>query len=117
MMMMPQIAALVMLPLARRSCRLQQLARQAFADQRAGFADAEDRCKRTEARAAFLAEEHFVERLEPIAQRLEAVLLADSKHFVLDRLRVSDLGRQRIEAAREIFHCRAFFVGGGAEFL
>ena len=61
---------------------------EAGVDQRDRLGDAVDRDEAAEARPLGLAEQHLVERAEPGAQRLEAVLVADGVDEVLQRLGV-----------------------------
>src|SRR5262245_66523558 len=77
-----------------------KLALERLGDQRAGLADAVKLDEGAEARALLLAEQHGVKRRKPIAQRLEAVLLADGVNLRLDllgRQAVFHLGKPRIE--------------------
>src|SRR5690554_4777353 len=63
-----------------------QCAVQRLSDQRARLLDAVKLDEGTEARPLRLAEQHLVERREPIAQRLEAVRLADGVDLALNAL-------------------------------
>ena len=63
-----------------------ELAREAGVDQGDRLGDAVERDEAAEARALLLAEEHLVDRGEPVAERLEAVVVADGEDEVLQRL-------------------------------
>jgi hypothetical protein len=69
-----------------------EFAGEGVADHGGGGAGAVEGGERAEARALFLAEQHLVERLEPIAQWLEGVLLADLVDDVLDQRAFSGAG-------------------------
>ncbi len=79
--------------------RLHQIAGQPLAQQCSRFAHAEDRGEVDRSAGRLLGRTALRRAPEPVAQRLEAVRFADGVDFVLDRFGVSDVGRQRIEAA------------------
>src|SRR5581483_3916822 len=77
-----------------------ELAPKRLGDQRACLGDAVKLDEGAEARALRLAEQNFVERREPVAQRLEAVLLADRIDLGLNLLgehAVRQPGEPRVE--------------------
>ena len=60
--------------------RLPQRAREPLINQRNRLLDTIKRDEATEPRALRRAQEHFIDRFEPVAQRLKAMLFADSEH-------------------------------------
>ena len=56
-----------------------QLARQGALDQRAGFVDTVKRDEATETRPLIGAQQHLIQRLEPILHRLETMIAANGK--------------------------------------
>src|SRR3569833_4006601 len=68
--------------------RLHQLAGQRGFDELAGFVDAVEGDERAEARALIGAKQHLIDRAEPVAQRIEAVRVADRIDDVLQFLGV-----------------------------
>src|SRR5262245_58508587 len=92
---------------ARMGC---ECTRQRRADQDRGLGAAEESSKRTEPGPLCLAERDFVDRLEPIAQRLESVRLADLVDGVLHRFAVA-LSRHVLENVGERCKRRSLLAG------
>ena len=87
----------------------QALALQHRVDQREAFFQSVERHEGAHARALFLAQQDLVERLEPVAQVLVAVVLADGIDLVLDRHAVR-VGGQRPQAPRKVRQRLALFL-------
>ena len=87
-----------------------KLAGEALADKLCRVLDAEKHGEGTEPWALFLTEQDLVECLEPVAQRVEAVLLSHLVDVELGGLGVGDIA-ESIECGCEVFHCGALAVG------
>ena len=90
----------------------QVLARESFLDQFDRLIDAVKSDERTHARPLGLAQQDFIERLEPVTQVFKAVAFAD---FVNFRLQVFGLGLgiHRAERIGEVFEGRMLTLGRG----
>src|SRR3546814_11103150 len=79
--------------------RLGAIALQHGVDESEALLEAVERHEGAHARAFLLPQQNLAERLEPIAQILVAVLLADRVDLVLDRLAVSRSEARRVGKA------------------
>src|SRR6185437_11865629 len=95
---------------------LEQLAGKGRGDQGAGFGHPVKGDEGAKARPLLAAEQHLIERAEPVAQRLETMRLADLEDEVLQRLGVRR-SLERGEAGGQVLERRALLVGRGAEHL
>ena len=88
-----------------------ELAGKRAPDERGCLCTAEQRREGSEARTLRLPEEDFVERLEPVAQRFESVLLADLVDGILHGLAIALVAHGFEAVASSSSAARSFSVG------